>query len=144
MIEDLANIFRGCVQQRQVDFGGLGVLVYTDISRLPIYGMRGASPNLDSFSTQKALAKVSSMQSEYHDGFHLLSTELRTTHFSQFFSPPIPQETRYPQSSEFGGRYYAALFGSAISEVVISGVVSKNLKMTIFSDGMDVLTERLI
>jgi hypothetical protein len=115
------------------DFSGLGVVVYTSLEWLPIVPLRSSStPDQPTFDVAFDLATVANLRSEFHDGFHMISTDGKLTHVAQYFSPPIVRTAAMDRSRRFGGRYLAALFGSAIGGVHLTGIVSNNFGLAIF------------
>jgi hypothetical protein len=55
---------------------------------------------------------------------------------SQYFSPPIVANT-LDRTKLFGGRYVAALFGSAIQGVELTGIASRGFGIAVFKDGSE-------
>jgi len=86
-----------------------------------------------------SLAAISVHDCEYHDGFHIVSSDWRLIRVSQYFSPPIVANPTIDRTKLFGGRYVAALFGSAIPGVQLTGIASRGFGIAVFKDG----TERL-
>jgi hypothetical protein len=114
VIEALRHIL-ACAQSRCGDqFSGTGVIVADKIEILPILALRSDSRPTMSGDTTSVLAAISILRSEYHDGFHVLDSNLRLQLVSQYFSPPIVEGISLDRSRNFGGRYVAALFGSVL------------------------------
>ena len=65
------------------------------------------------------------------------------THTAQYFSAPIVREVCFDRSRLVGGRFVAALFGSSISGVVKTGIVSEGHGLSIFESGREVYYEEL-
>ena len=118
-------------------FSGLGLLVCDSPEQLPIMPLRPKSNPPHRRKLIDSLVTISSPSSEYHDGFHILSTDWRLTLVSQYFSPPIVEDAVIDRSKVFGGRYLAALFGSAIAGVELSGIVSRGFGVAIFENGFE-------
>ena len=119
------------------DFSGLGLLVCDTPEDLPITPLRPKSDPPFGRSLVDSLVTVSSTNSEYHDGFHIVSTGWKLTMVAQYFSPPIVKDAVIDRRKVFGGRYMAALFGSAIPEVALSGIASGGFGVAIFMDGIE-------
>jgi hypothetical protein len=119
-------------------FAGLGIIVSDSPSDLPITSLRLKSQLFPPLPTVEGLLEISEHTSEYHDGFHVLSSDLQLQLISQYFSPPIVALT-FPQRDQLvGGRYVAALFGSTLAAVVATGVVSTNYGVVLFVGGKEV------
>lgn len=119
------------------DFSGLGIIVCDYPAGLPIVCLRETFPDIGGSVTQ-ILSKISSQKSKYHDGFHILNGKGQLTHVAQYFSPPIVQKAFIDRSRLVGGRFVAALFGSDISDVIMTGIVSNGHGLSIFKNGQEV------
>lgn len=119
------------------DFSGIGVVVCDSPADLPIFSLRDTTPEI-SGSVVQVLSGLSSYKSKYHDGFHILNKKGELTHVSQYFSPPIVKGACFDKSRLIGGRFLAALFGSAISGVILTGIVSEGHGLSIFKSGKEV------
>jgi len=119
-------------------FSGIGILVSGNLGGLPIVPLRplAAIPPLQ--STRETLVAVSDLAHELHDGFHILSPDFRLIRLSQYFSPPIVFGLRTDPKRRLGGRYMAGLFGSALPDVLVSGIVSATYGVAVFEDGREV------
>ncbi len=82
--------------------------------------------------------RIADSSSEFHDGFHVLSPDLELLLVSQYFSPPIVTSVVIDTTRRLGGRYMAALFGSALPTVCASGVASLHYGVAIFENGREV------
>lgn len=142
MIEHLRNTLIRVQRIAGRDFSGVGLIVHRHGAVLPLFPLRlnAALPKTD--CVEQALAAVALTQSDLHDGFHLLSTDWRITAIAQYFSPPILVDAEIDRSKNFGGRYLAALFGSALPGVALSGVASNPFGLAIFESGREVHFER--
>lgn len=119
------------------DFSGVGVIVAASIETLPIIALRPTSkPNVDT-TTSTALAEISHPWHEYHDGFHVLTPELKIERVAQYFSPPIVSVVHIDRQKRFGGRYLAALFGSLVPGVLITGIASRHFGVAVFCQGVE-------
>jgi hypothetical protein len=63
---------------------------------------------------------------------------LRLVRLAQYFSPPIVPSAAIDRSKRFGGRYLAALFGSALPGVLATGVASRDFGIAVFRDGREI------
>ncbi|WP_442129066.1 hypothetical protein [Rhizobium leguminosarum] len=91
-----------------------------------------------SLPTVEALLAISDKMSEFHDGFHVLSSSLEIQLISQYFSPPIKGLTFPSKDRVVGGRYAAALFGSTLAGVVATGVISTSYGIAVFVGGAEI------
>ena len=122
------------------NFTGVGVLVTSDPGGLPIaplgingeHGIGGAARDV--------LAAVSRVGSRQHDGFHVLSPDLRILLLSQYFAAPILPGVVLDSSRSGGARYATALFGSAVPGVLATGVATTNYGVAVFDGGIEVET----
>jgi hypothetical protein len=124
-------------------FSGIGVILYESLDGLPVIPLRANAPLLHGGDLSQRLASISVDSSEYHDGFHLICRNWQLTHVAQYFSPPIITDARIDRTKKFGGRYMAALFGSALPNVSLCGIVSNGLGLAIFCRGEEVHFEAL-
>ena len=137
MIARLHSILQQVQKVAGEDFTGVGVLVCDAPDRLPIVPIRPVSTPSFGTNLVGALAAISVPESEYHDGFHILSSGWKLTRVSQYFSPPMLANVMIDRSKLIGGRYIAALFGSAIQGVHLTGVASRCFGIAIFKDGTE-------
>jgi hypothetical protein len=117
MITKLRSVLWQVQKAAGNDFTGVGVLVCDAPDTLPILPLRPRSILSGGMDLIGSLAAISVPDSEYHDGFHIVSSDWRLTRVSQYFSPPIVANGTIDRTKLFGGRYIAALFGSAIQSV---------------------------
>ena len=120
-----------------LDFSGTGLIVSERPLDLPILALRPVSDPGEVTDVADKLAKISNPAHEHHDGFHVLGPNLRLTHLAQYFSPPIVPSAPIDRSKRFGGRYLAALFGSALPEVLATGIASREFGIAVFRDGRE-------
>ena len=137
LIEELRNLLWQVQATAGEDFAGLGLLVCNTPEALPIVPLRPESNPAPGRKLVDSLVAISSPDSEYHDGFHIVSTGWRLSLLSQYFSPPIVEDAVIDRTKVFGGRYMAALFGSAIPGVELSGIASGGFGVAIFRDGAE-------
>ena len=140
-IAQLRNILRNVMGRRTIDFSGVGLIVCNSLQRLPVFPLSKSQPSFERFDLVDQLLEIAPLSSEYHDGFHVISDAWRLTSVAQYFSPPIIVGAPLDRSKRFGGRYLAALFGSAISEVKLTGIASDGFGIAIFQRGREVVFE---
>lgn len=141
MIDVLRDILANTKELCGVQFSGVGVIVTDAPQRLPIVGLRSSSEPPPISDTASALAMISLLSSEYHDGFHILDSSMRLKVVSQYFSPPIVPDVVPDRSKLIGGRYLAALFGSTLCEVQLTGIASRDFGISVFERGSEKLFE---
>ncbi|MGP8308257.1 hypothetical protein [Vibrio sp. YIC-376] len=122
------------------DFSGAGIIICDHPTNLPIVSLRDTVPDLTG-SPVHVLSELARYKSKYHDGFHILNRKGEITHVAQYFSPPIVKEVRIDCTRFVGGRFVAALFGSAIPDVIMTGIISKGHGLSIFKSGKEVYFE---
>lgn len=138
MIERLADLLCAIQCRAARDFSGIGLIVSDEPESLPIVSLRPRSIVNFGESTLHTLAEISSTTSEFHDGFHVISSNFEILLVAQYFSPPILPQLPINRSKLFGGRYLAAMFGSGIPGVRATGVASKGLGIAVFQSGVEV------
>jgi hypothetical protein len=121
------------------NFTGVGVLVCDAPDALPILPLRPKSTLECAKDLINSLAAISVYDCEYHDGFHVVSSDWRLIRVSQYFSPPIVANVTINRTKRFGGRYVAALFGSAIPGVQLAGIASRGFGIVVFKGGSEKL-----
>lgn len=142
MIDTFKEILLKVDEQSDDDFSGLGTVVYSDSSKIPIYPLNTNNIEAESDNLIPTLVKISKVNSLYHDGFHFISSNFKLTHASQYFSPPIVRDIEIGKVRvAIGGRYMAALFGSCMRNVLLTGIVTKSNGIVIFKDGKEVYSK---
>lgn len=137
LVEHLVELLEEVSGTAGADFSGIGVIVATSVETLPIIALRPTSkPKIDT-KTAIALAEISHPWHEYHDGFHVLTPELKIEKVAQYFSPPIISVAKIDRQKRFGGRYLAALFGSMIPGVLATGIASRHFGVAVFQQGVE-------
>lgn len=121
-------------------FSGIGVVVSNNPNGLPIVPLRPLASTPTSDSIHELLIAISDEAHELHDGFHIVTSDLRIVRFSQYFSPSIVPGLKADPVRRGGGRYMAAMFGSTLRDVVASGVASVHYGVAVFEDGREVAT----
>ncbi|MFJ4247931.1 hypothetical protein [Pseudomonas sp. NPDC089741] len=143
MIEKLSETLRDVVKLAGKDFSGVGVIVWNEKFDIPIFPLRANANVPKNDNLVQNLAQISSLSSDLHDGFHILTPTLELIRVAQYFSPPIINEIRLNRERRFGGRYLAALFGSKIQGIVLSAVATQALGIAIFKNGKEIYFEEL-
>ena len=133
-LNDLLDVVRN---RAGAYFSGIGVIVTEDPDSLPLTPLRDECPELDQDLTM-TLARLSSRGSPYHDGFHILSPQGRILRVAQYFSPPILRDAVIDRRRLIGARHVAALYGSALPGVLMTGIVGQAGGVSVFVDGADV------
>lgn len=141
MIEELRQILAQVQAKAGNNFSGIGLVVCDTPASLPICSLRPASTYTGGVDLVSRLAAISSASSEFHDGFHIISTNWELIKVAQYFSPPIVPTVRIDRAKRFGGRYLAALFGSALPLVRASGIASNGFGIAVFQNGCEVRYE---
>ena len=137
MIDELRNVIWKVQTVAGHNFSGVGLLICDTPEILPILPLRPSSFPSKERDLIAALVSISNPESEYHDGFHVVSSDWRLSRVSQYFSPPIIDDAIIDRSKIFGGRYVAALFGSAIPCVQLTGIASRGFGTAIFKGGAE-------
>lgn len=137
LINALFNILHRVQQTSGTAFTGIGLIVSDKPEELPIFPIRGNPTPPIGQDITTFLSSISVESNEYHDGFHVLSPEFLITRLSQYFSPPIVPNITIDRSKPFGGRYLAALFGSTLRSVLLTGVASNRTGLSVFDDGVE-------
>lgn len=137
IVDRLAELLRDVDGKAGDAFSGVGVIVAPAYVRLPMLPLRATSAPDHDVPAADFLALISRPEHDLHDGFHLLDPNLRVELVAQYFSPPIVHGAAIDRGKRFGGRYVAALFGSAIPGVVATGVASRDFGLAVFQDGVE-------
>lgn len=139
---DFRNLLHEIWLNSDTDFTGVGIIVCDTPICLPIINLRGDFPKA-SGTTAEILSHLSRTKSKYHDGFHIINQMGLITHIAQYFSPPIVMSVNIDRSRPIGGRFAAAIFGSVIPGVLMTGIVSEGHGLSIFENGHETLFETL-
>ena len=135
ILNQLINILSEVEKLASEDFSGIGIIVYKKNMDIPTFPLRSNKYISTPDNLVGDLLKISSYNSEFHDGFHLLTDSLKLTHTSQYFSPPIVHSAEIDYSKKIGGRFMAALFGSFLPGVSLTGVLTIEGGIRIFNSG---------
>lgn len=144
ILQALFHILQNIWQQKKSSFSGLGIILYKTLEKIPVFPLRDSYENLilpvyGLSNIELVLKNVSEKSSVYHDGFHLISANISLTHVAQYFSPPIIENLAIQRRNElFGCRYRSAQFGSCLSGVIATAVVSNSYGCILFVDGLEV------
>jgi hypothetical protein len=130
-------------RHRPPKFSGLGVIFYRRPIRLPIHALgsqgsfRPLLPIQGAAEIAKVLRSVSSADSPWHDGFHLVDARsLTLTHVSQFISPSKSSLTNSQiGKTPIGARQLAAIAVSKYRSADCVALVSANGDMQLYRDG---------
>jgi len=139
MLRDTLKLVRS---RAGVRFSGIGLLACDAPEGIPIFPIRLPDRPPIGYDLIDYLAAISNTENEYHDGFHIVSSDFRLLRTAQYFSPPIVFDVEVDRTRRFGARYLAALFGSSLPEVKIAGVASSDFGIAVFEHGSEVLFER--
>ncbi|WP_455809757.1 hypothetical protein [Pseudomonas koreensis] len=138
MKEKLNNLLSNIIDRASDDFSGIGLIVWNGRHVLPIFPMRTATGIRANETTAENLTRISTLQSDFHDGFHVLAPDLALVKVAQYFSPPIVHGISINRDRGFGGRYLAALFGSVVSGVEFTAIATPSLGIAIFQHGQEI------
>lgn len=139
LVGALAGLLADVASRAGYGFSGTGLIICDAPERLPILPLRDSAPELATGDQLGGfLAAISQQASPYHDGFHVLSSALNPLAIAQYFSPPIVPGIVLDRSRHFGGRYVAALFGSALPGVRATGIASRDFGIAIFEHGHEI------
>ncbi|WP_232491772.1 hypothetical protein [Novosphingobium kaempferiae] len=137
-IELLSGLLADVTSRAGDGFSGIGLIICDTPQSLPILPLRDSAPKWAAGSKlADFLAGVSQTAGLYHDGFHVLSSSLKPVAIAQYFSPPIVPGIVLDRSRHFGGRYVAALLGSALIGVRATGIASRDFGIAIFERGQE-------
>lgn len=137
----LVDTFTQVKQLATQEFSGIGLVVYKNIKSIPIYPLQQKIFKTNPNDLVSDLLEISSYNSEYHDGFHFVSEDFKMSHVAQYFSPPIISNANVDYSKSLGGRFMAALFGSHVQGVLLTGILTKSNGIIIFESGNTVYSK---
>jgi len=119
-------------------FVGVGVIVTSDASALPIASLRPDLAFRNVGQPVEVLAALSVATSELHDGFHVLLPDYSIVRVAQYFGPPVGDPPLLPHGRALGARYMTALLGSRLPSVIATGIATVNQGVTVFVGGREV------
>ncbi len=142
-IHDFRQLLLEVSEKSKFNFSGLGILVYSDLTNLPIISLKHTDKDIhlpikDRNEVVERLSLISSSNNKYHDGFHMLNDKLELTHLSQYVAATIIKDVII--KNEFGCRYRTAIYASALPNIICSGVLSSNYPATVFQNGKEVFS----
>ena len=118
------------------EFGGLGLLVCSDASALPMCPLSSEETAPDIADVVGAICNASMLSNPHHDGFHILSSDLKLTHTNQYIAPPVPPDfLPVCRTPGFGARHMSALLASRLPAVICAAVLNTRNSILIFADG---------
>lgn len=125
------------------NFSGLGVIFYQPPLSLPVVSLGGAHefshklPVSGDKHMSQLLAEIASLKSPWHDGFHLVNSDLfAITHVSHFFSPPVDLvDPKFTAIAPIGARQMAAVLGSMLASVDYVALLNARAQLSVFQDG---------
>jgi len=138
MIERLIDLLSKVQSQAGRDFSGIGIIISDAPETLPVFPIRLPHNKFRRHNLIDNLVQNSRQQSEFHDGFHVISSNFELTLAAQYFSPPIVADAQINRTKLFGGRYLAALFGSSLPKVNLIGIASNGFGIAVFLNGAEV------
>jgi hypothetical protein len=125
------------------NFSGLGVIFYQPPLSLPVIPLGGVQqfsyklPVSGGKHMSQLLAEISSLTSPWHDGFHLVNSDLfAITHVSHFFSPPVDLVgPKFTSLAPMGARQMAAVLGSMLASVDYVALLNGRVQLSVFQRG---------
>lgn len=142
MLKKLHNILLKLYEQSDKPFSGVGILVSDDISSLPINPLYNSNAELNGTNLLEQLLDLSDYNNLYHDGFHVLSRDLKITHSSQYFYPKPPENFVLNASNKHGVRYFVAKVGSTLPNIEYTAIVGGDYGVCIFKNGQIVKVKK--
>ena len=142
MIDNFKKILLKVEKEADEDFSGIGIVLYSEFKEIPVFPLNSHNIEAEGDNLVLTLANISKVSSLNHDGFHFISSNFKLTHTSQYFSPSIVRGIEIdPGRVVVGGRYMAALFGSCMQNILLTGIVTKSNGVVIFKDGVEVYSK---
>lgn len=141
MVAEFIQLLQSVKRAASSNFSGVGLIVCDPEILLPVFPMRPSVLVPGGHSALEQILKISTFDCELHDGFHLLSRDLVLFAAAQYFSPPIDLSLNVDIEGKFGGRYFAALFGSTIPGVECTGIVTHTAGVAVFKLGKRIYYE---
>jgi len=141
MIEKLYEILTELYNKANKPFPGLGLLICDDIGKIPISSLYNTTPNYYQKNLLDQLLDLSNYQNLHHDGFHILSTDLKITHSAQYFYPQPKKGFLLNANDGHGVRYFVAQLGSMLPDIKYTAIVGGKYGVCIFKDGKEIKVE---
>ncbi len=142
LAEKLYDLLSDVSSNAGVSFSGTGLVVSSNPSLLPLTPLRTREDIDLSKTTRDRLISISDLANEYHDGFHVISPEFHISRISQYFSTPVVFGLSYNRNRRSGARYMAALLGSTLPDVLLTGVASAVYGVVVFAEGRELISTR--
>ena len=135
MIKKLHKVLLQLYTDSNKPFSGIGILISNDISLLPINSLYTSKAQINGTNLLEQLKDLSSFNNLYHDGFHVLSTDLKITHTSQYFYPQPSKDFKLNVNDGHGVRYFVAQIGSTLPNIQYTAIVGGAYGVCIFQNG---------
>lgn len=135
MIQKLFKTLSELYSKAEGPFVGVGILICDNTENLPIYPLYKTKATFKSNELVDQLRELVNYRNKYHDGFLILNSDLKITHTSQYFYPKPSSETSCEISNDYGVRYFVAMLGSNLPNVLYSAIVGNEYGVCIFKDG---------
>ncbi|MFY9089504.1 hypothetical protein [Arcobacter aquimarinus] len=142
MIENLYKNLEIFYNKVQKPFAGIGLVISDKIEGLPIHSVYNSNPSFENETLVDILIKLSNYNNYYHDGFHVLSSNLEIKCISQYFFPVPPKELHLEINNNTGVRYLVAKIGSLHPNIICTAIISDNYGISIFKDGVEVKAKK--
>lgn len=139
-IDFIRGILRDVYEAANSQFTGVGLIMYKELNSLPVSELRQIAPEgialpyVGKDNIVSIIKELNRPESNYHDGFHLISEEGVLTHLCQYFSPPITDSVIVDYTK--GGRFRAAQYGSCIENILAVGIIGHDYGPYIFIKGI--------
>lgn len=138
MIEELYKILLKVYEESEKPFAGIGILVCDNIEKLPLIPLYDSKADLQGENISEQLLSLSNYKNKYHDGFHVVSTDLEITHIANYFYPKPHKDFYIKIDSGHGVRYFVAKLGSTLPNIKYSAIVGGEYGVCIFKDGEEI------
>lgn len=138
MIEKLHETLLELYKKADKPFSGLGILICDDISNIPISSLYDSKAIITGKNLLEQLLDLSNYQNLHHDGFHILSKDLKITHTAQYFYPKPKKDFLLNANDGHGVRYFVAQVGSTLPDIKYTVIVGGNYGVCIFQDGVEI------
>lgn len=144
----ISSLFHLIEKALTPDFSGLGLVFYTSLLELPHLALD--TPSYGSMVARvvgeglvaETLARVSSYQSPWHDGFHFVRvSDFSLTHIAQYVSPKIPSGLSV-LSIRGGARHVSAALSSMSPGITLTAVLPAQGNGVVYKGGQGKLIER--
>jgi len=119
-------------------FSGTGVILLEDIHTIDYLGMFSETAHWRNDDVTDTLKRISSRNSAYHDGFHLLDSKLQPIQYCAYVCPSIDfNRIRTRKNNVGGSRSYTALLSSMMDGVLCSAIAHYEGEIRLFVDGKE-------